>query len=120
MKKWLYGIICILFVASLTACGGGSDKDTSKDNNTTTENTADKAPASNTAADGDKVFQATCAACHGNDLKSGYAADLDKIGSKYSKDEILDIIHNGKGQMPKQNLSDEDADAVATWLAGKK
>ena len=120
MRKMLYGAVCFMFLISLAACGGGNDKDTTKDNDTTTNKTTEKAPATNTAADGDKVFQGTCAACHGGDLKSGYAPDLDKIGSQLSKDDILNIIHNGKGQMPKQNLSDADADAVATWLAAKK
>lgn len=119
MKRMLYGVICCLFLVSLAACGGGTDKDTTKDKGTTTNKTEKNAPATNTA-DAEKTFKQTCAACHGADLKSGYAPDLDKIGSKYKKNEIEDIIHNGQGQMPKQNLSDKDADAVATWLAGKK
>ncbi|WML32030.1 cytochrome c [Neobacillus sp. OS1-32] len=119
MKKLLYGAICMILFVSLTACGGGTDKDTTK-NNDTTNKTEQNDSATNTAADGEKVFQGTCAACHGNDLKSGYAPDLDKIGSKLSKNDIVKIIHNGKGQMPKQNLSDADANAVAAWLAAKK
>ncbi|MCM3568684.1 cytochrome c551 [Neobacillus mesonae] len=123
MKKMLYGVICCMFLLSLTACGGGNDKDTTQDNDTTTEQTdktEEKAPATNTAADGEKVFQGTCAACHGGDLKGGVGPNLTKIGSTHSKDDILNIIHKGQGQMPPQNLSDADADAVATWLAAKK
>jgi biotin synthase-like enzyme len=37
-----------------------------------------------------------------------------------SKEEILDIIENGKGGMPAGILKGEDAEAVASWLADKK
>ncbi|AZU64899.1 hypothetical protein CHR53_08515 [Neobacillus mesonae] len=109
-----------MFLVSLTACGGGTDKDTTKDKDTTTNKTEQQAPAP-TSADGEKVYQGTCAACHGGDLKGGVGPNLTKIGSELSKDDILNIIHKGKGQMPAQTqLSDADADAVATWLAAKK
>ncbi|MEH7253254.1 cytochrome c, partial [Neobacillus niacini] len=62
----------------------------------------------------------SCSSCHGGDLVSGGAPDLDMIGTKYSKDEIEEIILNGKGGMPGGILKGEDADAVASWLADKK
>ncbi|MEH7013203.1 cytochrome c [Neobacillus niacini] len=114
MKKLLYGIVCVAFLGFLTACGGGDDEteqDTTPTEEQTTEETADA---------GDELFQQSCASCHGGDLKSGGAPDLDKIGAKYSKDEILGIIENGKGGMPAGVLKGEDADAVASWLAEKK
>ncbi|MGG1674527.1 cytochrome c551 [Neobacillus sp. NRS-1170] len=120
MKKLINGVICIVFLGFLAACGGGNDKDTADKDKTTTEKTEEKAPATNTA-NADATFQQTCSACHGADLKSGSAPDLDKIGSKYSKAEILDIIQNGKeGGMPAGLLKGDDADAVATWLSEKK
>ncbi|WP_223595020.1 cytochrome c551 [Neobacillus bataviensis] len=120
MKKLINGVICIVFLGFLAACGGGNDKDTADNDKTTTEKTEEKAPATNTA-NADATFQQSCAACHGADLKSGSAPDLDKIGSKYSKAEILDIIEHGKeGGMPAGLLKGDDADAVATWLSEKK
>ncbi|MDR7078328.1 mono/diheme cytochrome c family protein [Neobacillus niacini] len=114
MKKWLYGIICVAFLGFITACGGG-DEATEKDTTPTKEQeqTAD-------AGDGDALFQQSCSSCHGGDLVSGGAPDLDKVGSKYSKDEIEEIIVNGKGGMPGGILTGEDADAVASWLSEKK
>jgi mono/diheme cytochrome c family protein len=114
VKKWLYALICVAFLGFLAACGGG-DEETEKDTTPTKEEnqTAD-------AGDGDALFQQSCSACHGSDLKSGGAPDLDKIGSKYSKDEILGIIEHGKGGMPAGVLKGDDADAVASWLAEKK
>ncbi|WP_419887413.1 cytochrome c551 [Neobacillus niacini] len=119
MKKLLYGIVCIAFLGFLTSCGGGNDE-TEQDNTTTEEQAGDEQQQTANAGDGDALFQQNCSSCHGGDLKSGGAPDLDKIGSKYSKDEIEGIILNGKGGMPGGILSGEDADAVASWLAEKK
>jgi mono/diheme cytochrome c family protein len=118
MKKLLYCIVCITFLGFLTACGGGNDE-TEQDTSPTEEQAGDEQQTAD-AGDGDAIFQQNCSSCHGGDLKSGGAPDLDKIGSKYSKDEIEEIIVNGKGGMPGGLLSDEDADAVASWLAEKK
>jgi mono/diheme cytochrome c family protein len=118
MQKLLYGLVCIAFLGFLTACGGGDDE-TEQDTTTTEEQAGDEQQTAD-AGDGDALFQQSCSSCHGGDLKSGGAPDLDKIGSKYSKDEIEEIIVNGKGGMPGGILSGEDADAVASWLAEKK
>lgn len=80
---------------------------------------------------GAEVYKkATCLACHGGGLKgmptSGVPALLG-VGDKLSKDQILDAIKNGKGNMPaqyKQNtekgLTDADIDKLANWLAMQK
>lgn len=117
MRKLLYSVVCVAFIGFLTACGGGNDE-TEKDNTTTEEQAGNEQTAD--AGDGDALFQQSCSSCHGADLKSGGAPDLDKIGSKYSKDEILGIIENGRGGMPGGILEGEDAAAVASWLSEKK
>lgn len=75
------------------------------------------------------VKTATCIACHGNDLKGQSAPTLRGIGDKYSKEELLDIIHNGKqgpkGAMPADiaknaGLDDKQIDQLADWLAKQK
>jgi mono/diheme cytochrome c family protein len=119
MKKLLFGIVCTAFIAFLTACGGGDDE-TEQDTSPTEEQAGDEQEQTADAGDGDALFQQNCSSCHGGDLKSGGAPDLDKIGSKYSKDELEEIIVNGKGGMPGGILTGEDADAVASWLAEKK
>lgn len=116
MKKLLNGLVCVMFIGFLAACGGANDD---ADKEETTEQTEEQAPATDTAV-ADGKFQQSCAGCHGGDLKSGNAPDLDKIGSKYSKDEILGIITDGKGNMPGGLLQGDDAEAVATWLSEKK
>jgi mono/diheme cytochrome c family protein len=119
MKKWLYSLICVAFIGFLTACGGGDDE-TEQDTTTTEEQAGDEQEQTADAGNGEALFQQSCSSCHGGDLKSGGAPDLDKIGSQYSKDEILNIIENGKGGMPAGLLKGDDAAAVASWLAEKK
>ncbi len=117
MKKLLYSIVCVAFLGFLTACGGG-DEETEQETTPTEEQAGEE--QEQTADAGEALYQQSCSSCHGGDLKSGGAPDLDKIGSQYSKDEILGIIENGKGGMPAGILKGEDADAVASWLAEKK
>ncbi|MFC4558838.1 cytochrome c550 [Virgibacillus kekensis] len=74
------------------------------------------------ATDPEKIFQNNCASCHGADLSGAAGPALNKIGSEYSKDEILEIIKTGfpESGMPGGLVQGEQADALATWLAEKK
>ncbi|WP_238985117.1 c-type cytochrome [Bacillus kwashiorkori] len=104
MKKWklVLAAITVIFMISLVACSNDSTS----------------GPKSNLSPD--QLFLQSCASCHGKDFKSGYAPDLDVIGSKYTSEEIEKIILNGKGQMRGGFLKGEDAKKVAEWLAEKK
>lgn len=108
-KKLLTLLLGTSLVMGLAACGGGGDKDTGGGGKDTA--TGDEAA---------KIFDQKCSSCHGGDLKGGVGPNLTKVGSKYSKDEILDIIHNGRGGMPAGVITGDDADKVADWLAAKK
>ncbi|MEH7108068.1 MULTISPECIES: cytochrome c551 [Bacillaceae] len=105
-KKLLTLLLGSSLVLGLAACGGGDSDKGDKD----------------TASGGEaaKIFDQKCSSCHGGDLKGGMGPNLTKVGSKYSKDQILDILHNGKGQMPPGVVTGDDADKVAEWLAAKK
>ncbi len=70
--------------------------------------------------DPEKIYSQNCASCHGSDLSGQVGPSLQKVGSKLSKDEITDIIKNGKGSMPPQQLGNEQVSAIATWLSEKK
>ncbi|MUK89079.1 c-type cytochrome [Ornithinibacillus sp. L9] len=110
MKKWLFAVL-IGSALVLGACGGGDDDatDTNGDGGETTETAA-----------GQEIYEANCAACHGADLSGGAGPNLSAVGSKYSADEIVDIIHNGIGNMQAQNVDNDDAEVLANWLAEKK
>lgn len=107
MKKKLFGL---LFGASLAlaACGGGGD------------DAAEGGGGETAKADPETLFAQSCSGCHGGELQGGAGPELAAIGSKYSQEEIENIIANGQGTMPPKLLEGEEASAVAEWLAAKK
>ena len=88
---------------TLTACSSGNDGES-------------QAPQT----EEEKIYANNCASCHGNALE-GYAGPrLDDVGSKMSKEDILDIIETGGQGMPGDIVQGEEAEKVAAWLAEKK
>lgn len=107
---------------ALAACGGSDDSSSGDSSSTKEESTMnDDSSKTETAVDAEKIFANNCASCHGNNLEGNVGPNLTKVGSKYSSEEIQEIIKNGKGQMPAGILKeDEEIVAVADWLADKK
>nr|WP_249365447.1 cytochrome c [Cytobacillus citreus] len=101
----------------LAACGGANDAD-KKDTDTGTTNGGETTTAD--AGDAQKLYDQKCSSCHGGDLTGGVGPALDKAGSKLSKEDIENILANGKGQMPPGLLKGDEASKVAEWLAAKK
>ncbi|HEX7055931.1 MAG TPA: c-type cytochrome [Bacilli bacterium] len=75
--------------------------------------------------------KATCVSCHGTDLKGSPPAvpALLGVGDSLSKDEIIKIMKDGRGQMPpgmwdaskaQGGLTDDDMNALADWLSKQK
>ncbi|RAP76365.1 menaquinol-cytochrome c reductase cytochrome b/c subunit [Paenibacillus montanisoli] len=69
--------------------------------------------------------KAQCVACHGADLKGNESSGIPSfhgIGDEYSKEDLVDIVTNGKNNMPpfKDKLTAEEIDQLATWLAKQK
>lgn len=103
MKK---SLLTLVFGSAifLAACGG----DDSSSNGETAE------------IDGKSVVQQSCATCHGGQLQGGNAPALNQLGAKYSEEEILDIILNGKDRMPPGIVKGEKAEAAAEYLSTLK
>jgi cytochrome c551 len=96
----------------LGACGGGEEEPQEEATGTTEGDTA--------TADAEEIVNQSCIGCHGQNLEGGGGPNLTEVGAKYNKDEIKDIIVNGKGSMPKGILDEAEAEVVASWLAEKK
>lgn len=109
--KWKLATVFLGASLTLAACGGG--------NNASDNNNGNNGGGDTTAA-AEQIFQQNCSSCHGKDLSGGVGPNLQKVGSKYSKDEIKKIIENGRGNMPAGVIKGADADKVAEWLASKK
>ncbi|MGP4107247.1 cytochrome c550 [Virgibacillus sp. L01] len=86
------------------------------------ENTEEQSQEGETTSDPSKIFENNCASCHGADLSGGAGPALNKVGSKYSQEEIREIIKTGfpDSGMPGGLLQGEKADAVAKWLSKQK
>lgn len=69
-----------------------------------------------------ETSQQSCIGCHGQNLEgiAGDGPDLRKIGGTYTEEELLNIILNGKGNMPGNLVQGERAENLAAWLADKK
>lgn len=102
MKKLLTGLAISALI--LGACGN------------------EKQSADTTSSDpGRQAFaNSSCVGCHGKDLEGASGPNLTKVGSKYSEEEILNIIKNGKGSMPKNLVEGRDAEKIAQYLAKQK
>ncbi|MCI1693943.1 c-type cytochrome [Aneurinibacillus aneurinilyticus] len=124
MKKWMMIVSSILLVLVL-AVGCGTAK---KEEGGAAEKPAPAqkgGQAGGTAGGGgqeaQKVFQANCTSCHGQNMEGGVGPNLTKVGSKYkSADEIKTIILKGRNGMPGGLVSETDAKALADWLITKK
>lgn len=93
MKKALLLMVLLLLIAilSLTACGGGAPQEESK---------AAPAPAKGDAQVGQKLFAATCSACHGptGEGIQGLGKDMTKsefIAGK-TDDELVSFVKVGR------------------------
>lgn len=62
-------------------------------------------------------YQKSCVACHGSSYEGGAGPSLVGVGEKHSQEEIQDIVVNGKGGMPPGLVPQENAEAMAAWLA---
>lgn len=135
MKRLPFAIVAAVLAFSLSACGKQSAQPPANQPATQPPPATSTTPPSTTApsttapsttapsgatANAESIFKNTCAACHGQTLEGVVGPNLQHVGGKYTKEQILDILKNGKGGMPPGLVKGGDADAIATWLAAKK
>ncbi|CAG9621448.1 cytochrome c551 [Sutcliffiella rhizosphaerae] len=112
MKKYFMAFVMGASLLTLAACGGGGeDQETTTGGGEFTMVENDEAQS---------LYKQSCIGCHGGNMESGSGPNLQKVGSKYSEDEIKNIILNGKGSMPVVINDDAEAATLAGWLAEHK
>jgi mono/diheme cytochrome c family protein len=69
-----------------------------------------------------QLFKDNCMVCHGENLEGGGGPNLQKVGSKRTKEEIMSKINKGGKIMPafEKEIDKADIDTLAAWLAAKK
>jgi|SRR4051812_29960505 mono/diheme cytochrome c family protein len=68
-----------------------------------------------------QIYEGNCAECHGQNLESGGAVpDLRQLGAE-DKDRFINIIAEGKGQMPPfaGTLDDEEIEKLWDYIRSK-
>ncbi|MCM3342819.1 MULTISPECIES: c-type cytochrome [unclassified Paenibacillus] len=70
------------------------------------------------------IYKQRCMQCHGNEMQGlmGAPSNLQKVGERLSKEDIVNTIKNGGERMPAlgKSLDEADIEKVAEWLASKK
>lgn len=105
----------IALLGLLAGCGGGAESSSGN---------AKKSAALEGPEEVVTLYKNNCMQCHGNEMQGmmGPESNLQKIGSKLTKEEIANTIENGGKLMPAQGgrLEKEEIDKIADWLANKK
>lgn len=65
--------------------------------------------------DPEAVAQGKCISCHGGDL-AGQGNFPSLVDTKLSKEEIAEVITNGKGAMPPGLVEEANVDAMAEYI----
>lgn len=125
MKRFAMTVVCAGALIFTAACGGGGGAGGGNTGGAG-GNTGGADNGTNVVADRPDVYNASCLSCHGTDLEGrvGGNSNLQNVGSKLSRDEILNTITNGRSgtSMPAfgNQLSEDQINELADWLASLK
>lgn len=69
------------------------------------------------ALSGEEIYEQRCASCHGGGGEGGSGVALEGVADRLSRDEQIDIVTNGRDDMPEwgDNLSPEEIEAVVDY-----
>jgi cytochrome c551 len=97
IRRLLLVVASAVLVVTLAACGddGGSSG----------------------ASSGEQLYRENCATCHATDGGGALGPGLKGIAERMPREQHVDIVVNGKGQMPawKDQLSRQEIDAVVDY-----
>lgn len=100
-------IVLLNLVCLIAGCGGGEQP------SGTSNNSGIEIP---------EIYKQNCLSCHGNQLQGRVGPDLQTVGSRLTEDELMQLIHDGKGGMPAfgKQLSEDEIASIAAWLSDQK
>lgn len=112
---------------AVTGCGAGSTSGS-------TSNTSGQAPSQlvnlprkpvsqiklvDTSMPGYKIFEGTCANCHGQKGEGGVGPPIYAIGKHWNTTQLTAFVEQGRGGMPARGglPSDQQVQQVVAWLS---
>lgn len=97
LRRSLLLVVTALLLVTLAACSDDGD--------------------SSGGGSGEEIYRANCATCHATDGGGALGPSLKGISDRMSREDHLEIVSDGKGQMPawKDQLSAEEIDAVVDY-----
>ena len=74
----------------------------------------DDDPAAGDGVAGEDVYATSCASCHGGTGEGGSGPSLEGVDERLTRDEHLDVVREGRGDMPgwEDDLTAEEIEAV--------
>ncbi|MGO4106672.1 c-type cytochrome [Paenibacillus sp. YAF4_2] len=107
ITKSIRAIALLVIASTITGCSSVSEQEQNAVSGT---------------SDAETIYKQKCVSCHAIDLQGRVGPNLQKVGAKYTQEELLGIMSKGKGGMPsfEKRLSEEQIDALAVWLASKR
>jgi cytochrome c550 len=102
--------IGLMFFLSFKGLGDADELAKEKEGGTETTETV--------AAKPEDIYTKSCVSCHGDQYQGGMGPALKGVGDRLSKDEIIEIVTKGKGNMPPGMVTPEQAPEMAEWLSG--
>jgi cytochrome c550 len=103
--------VVVMFLISFK--GIGDSKDLAAELNGSNEKQTETADANP-----EDIYNKTCIGCHGEQYQGGAGPGLVGVSDRLSKEEIEDIVVNGKNAMPKGLVPADQAGEMADWLSG--
>lgn len=104
--------IGLMFFLSFKGLGDAEQMAKESEEGGQTEEVAEASP--------EEIYQQSCIACHGDQMQGVSGPALTAVGSKYSQEEIQDILVNGTpGGMPGGLVAGNE-EKMAQWLAEMK
>jgi cytochrome c551 len=123
-KRVTWFLVVLGLMLTLTACGGGETDTPQDEGQTGTEESTTEKSTNDTGgndatlvAQGEEAFKKSCIGCHGANLEGGAGPALNNLS--LSKEEIVQIIKNGRGSMPG-NLAPDKEEAIAEYLLSQQ
>ncbi|HEU4965312.1 MAG TPA: cytochrome c [Bacilli bacterium] len=85
----------------------------------TTMNDREAVAAQPTAEQGQAIVQSRCAGCHSLGTEKVFGPGLQGVSKRLTADQIAQVLHNGRGQMPpppSMGLTEDDLQSVQMFL----